>query len=336
MEIPMPKISVRPITSLKWLAAAMLLAAVLVAPAVCEAQVVVVVNGTPITAYDIDQRTKLIESSTHKKASRQEIIQQLIDDQIELSKAKQYGLVVSDSEVNQLFEGMATRQHVTVQQFGQVLQRAGIAPETIKARIRAQLTWNQLIRGKFSASLHVGESDIANALRARNEAVNTVGYIYTLYPVTVVVPSGSGNAVVETKRRIAEQLRSRFLNCKQGLDLARAMRDVAVRDPITRSSADLPDKLRDLLNSMEIGRLTAPDSTAQGIQMFAVCSKRETKTDSPAQHEVRDDIFKQRFERESQRYLEELRKAAMIEYKDTNAQSAASGVDDRRSRRHRR
>jgi peptidyl-prolyl cis-trans isomerase SurA len=154
--------------------------------------------------------------------------------------------------------------------------------------------------------------------------------------VTVVVPSGSDNAVVDAKRRTAEQLRSRFLTCKQGLDIARAMRDVAVRDPITRSSADLPEKLRDLLGSMEIGRLTAPDTTAQGIQMFAVCAKKETKTDSPAQHQVRDDIFKQRFEKESQRYLEELRKAAMVEYKDTNAQSATSGVDDRRARRHRR
>ena len=331
----MPRISVRPIPFRRWPAAALVFAAVLTAPALCRAQVVVVVNGSPITAYDIEQRSKLVASSTHKKPSRQQIIQELIDDRLEITKAKEYGLAVGDDEVNQAFSTMATRQHIPVQQFGQLLQRAGIAPETIKERIRAQLTWNRLVRGKFSASLHVGESDIVNALRASNQAVDTVGYIYTLYPVTVVVPAGSPASVVAAKQREAESLRSRFLNCKQGLDLARAMRDVAVRDPITRSSADLPQKLRDLLGGMEIGRLTAPDQTAQGLQMFAVCDKKQTKTDSPAQHQVREDIFQKRFERESKRYLEELRKAAMIEYKEPNAQRSTSGADDRRSRRRR-
>jgi peptidyl-prolyl cis-trans isomerase SurA len=336
MDLTMPRISVTAIPFRGWLAAAVLLAASLGAPALCQAQVVVMVNGSPITAYDIEQRTKLNESSTHKKESRQDIIKELIDERIEISKAKEYGLVVSDEEINQAYASMATRQHITTQQFSELLKRAGLAPETIKERIRAQLTWGQLVRGKFSASLHVGESDIVNALRARNEAVNAVGYIYTLYPVTVVVPSGADAATVEAKRREAEALRGRFLNCKQGLDFARALRDVAVRDPITRSSADLPEKLRDLLGGMEIGRLTAPDQTAQGMQMFAVCDKKTTKTDSPAQHQVRADIFKQRFEREANRYLQELRKAAMIEYKDTNAQSATTGADDRRTRRHRR
>jgi peptidyl-prolyl cis-trans isomerase SurA len=336
MDLPMPRNSVRAIPFRRWLAVPLLLAAVLAAPALCQAQVVVGANGSPITAYDIEQRTRLIESSTHSKPTRQAVIQELIDDRIEIAKAKQYGLSVTEAEVNQIFNGMAERQHISPQQFSELLKRAGIAAETLKAKVRAQLTWNQLVRGKFGASLHVGESDILSALRARNEAVDTVGYIYTLYPVTVVVPRGSSAATIAAKRREAEQLRSRFVDCKQGLDFARALRDVAVRDSITRSSADLPEKLRDLLGSMEIGRLTSPDITAQGIQMFAVCGKKTTKTDSPAQHQVRADIFKQRFEREANRYLQELRKAAMIEYKDTNAQSATTGADDRRTRRHRR
>ncbi len=332
----MPRTKPRPILLRHCLAAALLLAAGIAAPAVGHAQVVVVANGSPITAFDIEQRKKLNESSTHKKVSRQEVIQELIDEQLEIAKAKQYGLVVSDAQVNQAYNTMATRQHITPAQFDEVLRRTGIEPITLKTRLRAQLTWGELVRGKFSASLHIGEPDIAQALRARNEAAKTTAYVYTLYPVTVVVPSGSSAAVVEAKRREAEALRSRFLNCKQGLELARALRDVAVRDAVSRNSAELPDKLRDLLGAIEIGKLTAPDVTTQGLQMFAVCGKKQTTADSPAQHQAREELYKQRFDRESKRFLEELRKAAMIEYKDTNAQSAASGADDRRTRRHRR
>ncbi len=298
-----------------WVAGAVLALGLLVHGAV-HAQVVVVANGSPITEYDIQQRMKLESTAAHKSVTRQQIINDLIDDRLKISRAKTYGLEVSDSEVNSAFDSMATRQHITPQQFSQVLERAGISPKTIKARIRAELTWQQLIRGKFGASLQVGESDIANALKDRAEAdTASVGYVYTLYPVTIVVPRGAGEATLSAKRAEAENLRSRFVSCNEGIALARALRDVAVREPITRSSADLSPQLRDLLGNMQVGRLTAPETTAQGLQMFAVCSKKESTTESPLKREVREQIFSKRFESESKKYLEEIRRSAMIEYK---------------------
>src|SRR6185437_1746949 len=255
-------------------------------PGAAFAQVVVVANGSPITEYDIQQRTKLETSATHKPPTRQQVINDLIDDRLKISRAKVYGLEVSEAEIDSAFENMATRQHVTVAQFSQVLERAGISPNTVKTRIRAELTWQQLIRGKFGASLQVGDSDIANALKGRNDPdVPAVGYIYTLYPVMIAVPSGSSESTISAKRTEAENLRSRFVSCNEGLTLARALRDVAVREPITRNSADLTPQLRDLLGNMQIGHLTAPEVTAQGMQMFAVCAKKETTSESPLKHE---------------------------------------------------
>jgi peptidyl-prolyl cis-trans isomerase SurA len=296
----------------------MVFVAVLAVPAAAGAQVVVLANGSPITSYDIEQRTKLIASSTHKNPARQEVINDLIDDRLKIAKAKSYGLEVSDQDVDRAFSGMAERQHITLQQFVQALDSRGISANTVKGRIRAELTWGQLVRGKFGPSLEVGDSDVNKALSARGEGENAteaVGYIYTLYPVVVVVPHGTSPAVVEVRRREAENLRGRFTSCKEGLALARALPDVAVREPINRSSADLAAPLRELLGKMQIGALTTPDVTAQGLQMFALCGKKETKTDSPVKRELREQIFAKRFENESKRYLDEVRKSAMIEYK---------------------
>ena len=298
-----------------WLAGAAL-AAALAGPSAAFAQVVVVVNGSPITAYDIDQRSKLIATSTHKAPSRQEVIEELIDDRLKIAKAKSYSFEVPDSEVDEAFGNMAKAQHMTVEQFSQVVERAGIAPATIKARMRAELTWNQLVRGKFSSSLEVGESDIANALRASNQTdADVTGYVYTLYPVMVLVPPGSNAAVMESRRREADNLRSRFNSCGEGLAFVRALRDVAVREPITRNSSDLAPQLRDVLGRIPVGHLTEPEVTAQGLQMFALCDKRESKTDSPLKREVRQQIFAKRFDTEAKKYLDEIRKQAMIEYK---------------------
>ena len=309
----MPKMTVK----WRYWAACAVAVFVIAAPAGAVAQVVVIANGSPITEYDIQQRTKLEASATRKPATRQEIINDLIDDRLKIARAKVYGLEVGETEVDRAFESMATRQHVTVAQFSQVLERAGISPNTVKARIRAELTWQQLIRGKFNVSLQVGDSDIANALKGRNDPdAPAVGYIYTLYPVIVVVPTGSNETTIAAKRNEADNLRNRFTSCNEGLPLARALRDVAVREPITRNTADLTPQLRDILGNMQVGRLTAPEVTAQGLQMFAVCEKKETTTESPLKHEVREQIFAKRYETESKKYLEEIRKSAMIEYKN--------------------
>jgi peptidyl-prolyl cis-trans isomerase SurA len=298
------------------LAAVTLVAASLALSRPASAQVVVVVNGLPITELDIAHRSKLMASMERKPVPRPEVINALIDDRLKISKAKFYGFEVSESEVDTAFENMAKRQGASVAQFGQVLDRAGITVGGFKSRLKAELTWQQLIRGKFSSSLQVGETDVALALRSRgDDAKDDVGFVYTLYPVMVIVPSGSSESFVEAKRREAENLRARFLACDEGLKLARAVRDVAVREPITRSSADLTPQLRTLLGSLEIGRLTTPDVTSQGLQMFALCEKKQSNTDSPVKKETRDQIFSKRFEAESKKYLEELRKQAMIEYK---------------------
>jgi peptidyl-prolyl cis-trans isomerase SurA len=286
------------------------------APVSVHAQVVVIANGSPITEYDIQQRLKL-DAISQKAPNRQQTINDLIDDRLKIARAKVYGLEVGDSDINGAFENMASRQHITPAQFTQVLERAGISPNTVKARIRAEITWQQLIRGKYNSSLQVGDSDIAKALKDKNEGdAPAVGYIYTLYPVMVVVARGSNESVVSAKRSEAESLRSRFASCTDGLAMARGLRDVAVRDPITRNSADLTPQLRDLLGNIQVGRLTPPEVTAQGLQMFAVCNKKESATDSPQKREMREQLFVKRFESESKKYLDEIRKAAMIEYKN--------------------
>jgi len=311
----MPKISARRRSFRRWLAG-LLFAAVVGVPVAAGAQVVVIANGSPITAYDVEQRSKLDAASTHKTPTRQEVINELIDDRIKIAKAKIYGLEVSEAEVDQAYNNMAKAQHITPEQFAQVLARGGIAANTIKARIRAELTWGQLIRGKYASSLQIGDSDITKAMQGRNEnQADMVGYIYTLYPVIVIIPPGSSPAVIDSKRREAENLRGRFTSCKDGLAFARALRDVAVRDAVSRSSSDLAPQLRELLGNMEVGRLTTPDATPQGLQMFALCEKKESKTDSPVKTQLRQELFAKRFENEAKKYLEEIRKQAMIEYK---------------------
>jgi len=276
--------------------------------------IVVIVNGEPITALDIEQRSKLTELSTHKTPTRQEVLDELINEKLKVREAKKFGLEISSSEVDTAFATMAGRMRLTAQQLTEQLAKSGIHVGTLKARIKADLTWPQLVRGRYSASLQIGDKDILTAMDSKSS--DTVGYDYTLRPILFLVPPGSPEAFVEGRKREAEALRNRFQDCEAGISFARALKDVAVRDQVIRSSADIPAELRKVLEGIEVGRLTAPEVTKYGIEMFAICAKKESAADnSPVRRQVRESIMAQRYEERSKQYLQEIRRGAMLEYK---------------------
>jgi peptidyl-prolyl cis-trans isomerase SurA len=294
-----------------------LLAAGFLAVIVCNqasAQVVLFVTGEPITAYDIEQRMKLSALGGGKPRSRQETINDLIDDKLKILAGKRFSFEVAAVDVDNAFAGIARNVGLSPDQFGEQLKRSGLNPNTLKARLKADLTWGQIVRGRFANSLQVGEKDIFEAEAKQNDP-QEVGLEYTLHPITFVVPRNSPAPVVEARKREADMLRTRFQDCASGLSFARALRDVVVRPPIRRNSADLSPQLREVLAKVEIGRVTPPEVTAGGVEVFALCEKKETNSDSPTKRKLRDEMFSQRFQKQADRYLKELRGQAMIEYK---------------------
>jgi peptidyl-prolyl cis-trans isomerase SurA len=296
-------------------AGAAMLAAAAPAPAAAQ-QVVAIVNGDPITAIDIAQRTKLIQLSTHKVPSRQEALDELIDEKLKLQIAKRYKLEITDSEVDSAFNNIAQRANNTPQQFGQALLAQGITVEAVKARIKADMGWSQIVRGKFQSNFQIRERDILDTLQSdRKEDQPVVGFEYTLRPILLIVPRGSPEGVVAARMREAEGLRTRFQNCDEGIRLARGLKDVAIRESLIRTSGDLSAQLRDILETTQEGRLTAPEVTQQGIELYAICRKRQTTSELPGKREAREKIFQERFAAQGKQYLKELRAGAMIEYR---------------------
>ena len=277
-------------------------------------QVVVIVNGEPITALDIEQRAKLNQLSTHKVATRQEVLDELINEKLKVRDAKKWGLEIPSSEIDTAYASVASRMRLTPEQLTEQLAKSGVNASTLKARLKADMTWPQLVRGRYQASLQIGDKDILTAMDSKSN--DSVGYDYTLRPILFLVPTGSAETFVEGRKREAEALRSRFQGCETGISFARALKDVAVRDQVVRSSADIPAELRKVLDGVEVGRLTAPEVTKFGIEMFAICAKKESTADnSPIRRQVRDSIMAERLEKRSKQYLQELRRGAMLEYK---------------------
>jgi peptidyl-prolyl cis-trans isomerase SurA len=318
-------------------AAIVALVVVLFQAAAFAQQVSVVVNGEPITSYDIEQRSRFLQLTTHKTPPRQEVVDELINDKLKVQTAKHYKLDITNADVDFAFANMGKRMGLSGEKLTAALAQNGVDSATLKARIRAEIAWTQIVRGKFASSLQIGEKEIREALQSRStsegkdnkdgkdviqgsvenkdDSATAKGVEYTMRPILFIVPRGSSESSVAERKREAEGLRARFESCETGLEVARSMRYVAVRDQVVKSSADLVPELRKILDNTPLGHLTSPEVTEQGVQVFAVCSKKEVAGDTPEQRQVRDKIFAQRFETQSKRYLAELRRGAMIEVK---------------------
>jgi peptidyl-prolyl cis-trans isomerase SurA len=283
-----------------------------------EAQfVAAIVNGEPITHYDIDQRIKLNQIASQKAPSRKEVLEELIDERLKLQLIRRYNIESIDKDVENALANMARRGHTTPKQFADQLSRSGINLDTLKSRVKAEIAWSQIIRGRFQSSFQFSEKEILARLETNQSQDQATGYEYTLRPILFVVPRGSQPAVIEGRRREAEALRGRFQGCEQGVALTRTLRDVAVRAQVVKNSTDFSPAQREILDKTEIGKLTAPEATSQGIELFAVCAKKQSSSSENAtgKREARDKMFTEQFQSHSKKYLKELRRQAMIEYR---------------------
>ena len=276
--------------------------------------IAVMVNGEPITNFDIEQRSKLNALTGGKVPDRKAVLDDLIDEKLKIKEAKKFGVDPSASDIDQSYGGMAQRMRLSNDQLTKVLEGKGIRPDTLKQRIRADMVWTSLVRGRFKESLQVGEKDVATAVKETGDAPDADAFEYRMQPVVLIVPRGAAQSEFEARRKEADSLRERVTSCEEANTFFKSMRNAAIREIVVKTSADLPQSLRDILDKTPVGHLTPPEVTKQGVEMVALCGRKATTVDTPKKREMRDKMYVQKYEAKSKAYLQEVRKAAMIEY----------------------
>ncbi|MBB1090825.1 peptidylprolyl isomerase [Rhodopseudomonas palustris] len=278
--------------------------------------VAVMVNGEPITNFDIEQRSKLDRLSNQSR-TRQQILDELIDEKVKIREGKKFGVNPSDSDIDSSFASMSSRMRMSPDQMVKMLAAQGIRPGTLKSKIKAEMVWTSLVRGRFKDSLLVGEKDIQAQLAAKggDDKSTTESFEYRMRPVVLIVSRGSSAGAVEARRKEAESLRGRVQSCADADRIFKALPNAAIRGTVVKTSADLPPALREILDKTPVGQMTAPEATKQGIEMVALCSRKPTTADTPMKREIREKMYAEKFQAKSKDYLRESRNAAMIEYR---------------------
>lgn len=274
----------------------------------------VLVNDVPITNYDVDARAALLRlqgaSSSQANARAED---ELIDEALQRAEARRLGISVTQAELDGAVQEIAGRSGLSASQLGQALGQRGVDIASLRDSIESQILWSQIIRARFQATVRVDEQDVLAALDSRNDDETGTGLTateYTLREVIFIVPDGTSQ---DQRMREAAAFRSRFESCSTGIASARQLNGVVIQEEVRRFSSDIPADLAEIFNETPIGRLTPPEATnSGGVEMIAVCNKREVQSDGDARRDVESELRNEEGVLLSRGYLRDLRASATI------------------------
>lgn len=306
-----------PIIRTLLLGCAILAATTLLPPAASAQQILVVVQGQPITSFDVAQHIKLSQLTERRNLSQKQALDELIDQRLKVVTAERFGITADKDEIDKMFARMGSRTGRSPEQLTQALSQSGLDAGMLKAKMRADYVWNSYVRGRFSSVATIRDSDVFAALESKGEDLTRAQRTteYTVRQIVLVVGRTASSGERAQRMAEANSLRKQFSDCETGIDVARGMRETVVRDPVIRTSADVSEPARKVMDGTPIGQLTAPEVTRAGIEMIAICNRREVVGESAQKREVRNELENKQFDSVSKKLLEEARKSAMIQYR---------------------
>jgi peptidyl-prolyl cis-trans isomerase SurA len=270
------------------------------------------VNGAPLNSTDVQQRQKIGSLMQRVNLNRRQALESLIDDRLKVQEARRQGYNVDDRMVDESF-GRLAQGNGGVAAFTQNLRRVGINDTALKSKLRADLSWELVMRSAARDVTRLSSAEIAATLNQKQAEGQTIVTDFDLQSVVFIVPGGSGSGAREIAK--ARAARKTFTGCDNGFSALRGTLDVAVKPPVTRSSSDLPAEFLAFLNKTPVGKLTEPFPSPEGIEMVAVCGRRDRQDLAAARERIDQEASGKALEARAGAMLAELRKKAVIEYR---------------------
>jgi len=294
------------------------LAAAMPAAAQTPFRPVATVNKQIITAFDLEQRMRILSVLGADASSQQQLqsiaLDRLIEDRLRMQAAEEAGVEPEEDMMNRGLQEFASQIGITPQALATRFNEARVTPQALGDMLVSQLLWRDVVQDRFRGRVELGEADIDAelALAGRgNERfrLQEIGLPYT----------SEGRTEAET-RALAERLRAELA---AGGDFEAAVRRHS-RAPSAEqggdvgwvSSEDLPPAMAADLARAEIGGVLEPQPVQGGISILKLVDRSVETADvagPEARERVRRGLMLERLDLLAQGYIQELRRQAMIE-----------------------
>ncbi|WP_412058412.1 hypothetical protein [Bartonella sp. DGB2] len=123
----------------------------LASPAVAQSAISIVVNGIAITNFDIQQKIAFLKLSKRTGNLASIARKELIDDTLRRSAIQRFKLDPTPQQIDEALNNFIQLNHVTAEQFTELLNQNGISIDYFKTYIATQIGWASLLRMRYRA-----------------------------------------------------------------------------------------------------------------------------------------------------------------------------------------
>lgn len=279
------------------MALAVLLPAATGMQAASASEIKYVVNGTPVTSFDIQRRAAFLK--LQRRAAGQ-ASDEMVEQTLHMQEMKRLKITVTDQQVDDAYKNFASSNKLTLPQLDTILAQSGVSKEHFKEYIRAQIGWNQALAAR-ARSGGANEQDAIRQMMKNGQEPSTTEYV--LQQVIFVVPERDRGKLMAKRKREAQQVRDRFASCETSRDQVKGMIDVTVRNLGRVLEPELPPDWADFVKAAKQGGATKIRETPRGVEFLAVCSTRTASDDKVAQL-----VFEQQQAKQGKNSTDELSK----------------------------
>lgn len=289
-----------------------LLFAFMPSTSMAQSKIIAIVNDEPITSLDVSQRARVLTLIGQARGNtRNQALEMLIDDLLVMQAARRRNLSVDDSQVDAFFASRAKAARLSPAQMQQALRQRGVNPRAFKEFLRGRMTYQRYTGAISRSRLRVTEQRLSAELKKKGDEARK-STEYELKQIIFVLPKTASPALINRRKTEANALRRRFDGCDEGEKLARSLKEVVVKAAGRRSLGEIQGPMRKVVQETPIGKISKPIRTQLGIELVAVCSKREIASDADARIEIGQDLRSAQSDAMQKRIIRDLRQDAII------------------------
>lgn len=141
--------------------------------------VVAVVNTGFVTRKEIDDRIASLQKQGNKftdsKNVRQTVLDRLIIEKIQLQNAADYGVVVTDKELDKITADIAEKNKLTVAEFKRKVEASGTSYAAYKQLLREEVIITRYRQSEVESKIIISDAEVDNFIIERNRAMLNAG-----------------------------------------------------------------------------------------------------------------------------------------------------------------
>ncbi len=250
-----------------------------------EADRIVAVVGTDVITY-VDLRTRL--ASALKQLQKQgtplppqdvlerQMLERLIMDRAQLQYAKDSGMRVDDTQLDQAIGRIAAGNKMSVPQFRAALEKDGVQYASFREEIRNEMIAVRLREREVDSKLIISEGEIDNYLA--NQAATGSGEEYQLAHILLRAPESASPEQLQKLRQRGEQALKRAQAGENFAELTAAFSDApdALQggDLGFRPLSRLPSLYSEVAGRLQAGEVSELLRSSAGFHIVKLVAKR--------------------------------------------------------------